>query len=172
MKYAVALCTLTLIAALSGLVCLQGCSLSQDQSVLLAKAAGSATVLTYTVVAKPPQDQLNAIKGALDVTEESLKNYNYEGEFADALPQIEQGITKLNLAPGLDDLADGLAGAIVTGIDLLFSAHPDWKKDGQLAAKLSAAYIEGARGAISNATVKAKAYALSRAVKARKPVTK
>ena len=152
---------------LVGLVCatlLFGCTLSYDQAIALAKIGGEASARTWVVAAKPTAAQVAVVSGALDVTNTALLNYSGSGDFADALPQIYQGIDELWAKKGYDPqllpLADSLASAVVYGVDFWFSQNPSWKAKGAQSAQIASAFVMGAQAALPK-SLQSKAYVRS-----------
>lgn len=151
------------------LLTVPGCEkikLTYDQAVALAKIGGMASAETWVISAKPTPEQVAAVSGALDVTNQALINYSGQGDFADALPQIYEGIDKLPIDPGLKPMADSLAEAVVLGVDFWFSQNPDWKNKGEQSAKIASAFVVAAKNQLPKATQN-KAYLNSRTIKAR-----
>jgi len=151
---------------------LTGCEkLPYDQAIVLAKIGGMASAETWVITAKPSKEQVDAVKGALDVTALALDNYSGAGDFADALPQIYEGIDKLKIPEDLKPMADSLAEAIVLGIDVWFANNPDWKNKGIESAKIAKAFVEAAQKQLPKA-IEMKVYKNSRVIKARALVPK
>lgn len=160
----------TLATALVGVAMMIGFSscekLTLDQAITLAKIGGMGSAQTWVIAAKPKPEQVKAVAGALDVTALALANYSGTGDFADALPQIYEGIDKLNIPADLKPMADSLAEAVVLGVDFWFGQNPDWKNKGADSAKIAKAFVESARDSLPKAT-ETKVYKTSREVKAR-----
>lgn len=156
-----------LIVLAAFLIPLAGCDkLPLDQAIALAKIGGMASAETWVIAAKPTKEQLDSVKGALDVTALALGNYTGQGDFADALPQIYEGIDKLKIPDDLKPMADSLAEAVVLGVDVWFSQNPDWKNQGVDSGKIAKAFVESARSSLPNA-LDTKVYKNSRTIKAR-----
>ena len=146
---------------------LSGCEkVTFDQAIALAKIGGMASAETWVIAAKPTKEQIDSVKGALDVTMLALDNYSGSGDFADALPQIYEGIDKLKIPEDLKPMADSLAEAVVLGIDVWFANNPDWKNKGVESAKIAKAFCEAARKQLPKA-IDTKVYKNSRTIKAR-----
>jgi hypothetical protein len=152
--------------AACGLACLAlllvpGCKISFEQAQFYATIGGAVSAQAWVISAKPKQEQINAISGALDVTATALDNYSGQGNFSDALPQIYQGIEKLKLSPELTELADSLVSVVVLGVDTWFTQNPDWKNKGKKSSQIALAFVNGAKNSLPTALEKTKGYSRS-----------
>jgi hypothetical protein len=167
MKSKLMLGTAGLLFAVMMLVGLTSCEKpTLDQAIAFAKIGGMASARTWVMVAKPTPEQVKGVAGALDVTALALANYSGEGDFSDSLPQIYEGIDKLDIPAELKPMADSLAEAVVLGVDFWFAQNPDWKNKGADSAKIAKTFVDSAISSLPDAT-KTKVYRSSRAIKAR-----
>lgn len=128
---------------------LSGCDLQPAQTKTIAQQAGLFSVVGWIAVDNPSPEVLIQVKRVVGTIQENSKDVQAGQTYTEVLYPALVSYIDSNLESNYKPLAKTGALSILGGIDMLFAAHPDWKKNQETAIGIVDSFCLGAQNGLS-----------------------
>lgn len=141
---------MTMVVAAASMVAVAGCNPDQNTIRELAKATGTGVTIVWISYDNPTAAQKAALVDVLAKVKTAVVAVGTNGYVAVAYPVMQAYVEGNANIPAIDKpLVMAGALAVLSGIDIMFATHPDWKTGTDEAGKLAVAFIDGANVALA-----------------------
>ena len=141
---------ISMVVAAASMVAVAGCSPDQNTIKELAKATGTGVTIVWISYDNPTAAQKAALADVLAKVKTAVVTVGTNGYVNAAYPVVQAYVDSNTNIPAIDKpivLAGSLA--VLSGIDIMFATHPDWKAGTDVAGKLAVDFIDGANVALA-----------------------
>lgn len=138
------------VACASAMLFSAGCSLNDDQQVVVANNAGMMTVVSWVAFDNPTADEMLVAYEYVSLIEDAVTAVEGNGTYLEAIyPIVERQVQTSELEDQYKPLVLASSVTILNGLDLFVVANPEWVEDQEDAIRLAKAFLTGARTGLS-----------------------
>ena len=135
----------TLIAAVM-LTLVSGCNLTDGQIKMIARTSGMATAVTWIATDNPDAEAKASVANALTVISENAGSVESNNYVEVIYPLVEDYVQSNNdIKPQYKPLAMVGSLAVLSGVELLIGANPEWAEKEELAIDVVESFVQGAQ---------------------------
>ena len=143
------LSTLIGIAMVAGLIVSSGCDIKPEQVKVIAQNAGLFSAVSWIAYDNPTVEAKNAVVSIMGAIETSAADVEAGATYTETIyPEIAKIVDK-DVEEQYRPICKAGALSLLSGIDILFATHPEWKEDQDLAIQVINAFIMGAKNGLS-----------------------
>ena len=127
-----------------------GCKIEPEQAKVIAQSAGLFSAVGWIAMDNPDADTIKAAKGLLAVIEDKAADVEGGATYTQVVyPEVEKVIESDAVKPQYRPACKAAAISLLGGLDLLFAAHPEWRKSQDMVVQVVDAFIVGAKNGLS-----------------------
>lgn len=126
-----------------------GCKVTPDQIKAISNAVGLFSAVTWIAFDNPPVPVKTAVITVLNTVKEKAGSVEAGKTYTEVLyPEVVK-VIDTQIAEQYRPLCKVGAATLLGQLDLLFAAHPDWKKDQDVALDVVIEFCKGAEQGLS-----------------------
>lgn len=126
-------------------IVIAGCALSLSQKQAIARTSGTAIVAVWRGTDNPSAEDLATASAVVEVIRNACSTNTAGATYYERLYPVASDYITNNVAPEKQQMALLGAGAVLSGIDVLFAMNPEWGATSTEAAAIVDAFCEGAQ---------------------------
>jgi hypothetical protein len=142
------LISITAVVCLGSLF-LASCKLTPSQVIITAEETGLFSAVGWVALENPTTEIKNAVISVLDVINEKASMVETGTTYSDVIyPEIVK-VINTKIESRYQPICKAASMAMLGQLDLLFSAHPEWKADQGIALSVVKGFINGVKKGLS-----------------------
>jgi len=134
----------SVVALISVCSLMQGCKLSEDQMKAIANEAGLVSAVTWIAYDNPPEAVRQQVAVVLNEVKDKMGLVEQGKTYVEVLMPVANKIIDEKVEEQYRPLCRVGVNGVLSGIDLLFVLHPEFKAKQDLAIRVSTAFCKGA----------------------------
>lgn len=134
-------------AAVAGIA---GCTLTLDQQKATARLLGTAAAATWIGTDKPTPEDIKTMQGVVaQIQAACCTNCTESGTYTERVMPVVDTYIAAKVPAERQAMARLGAGAVLSGLDLMFAMNPEWKAKADNASSIAEAFCEGAQAGLA-----------------------